>query len=181
MLNNNNDIIYNINDETFSKVTGYIERIIEEEVIVKREFSKIISEAKHFSGDQEIQNRFSATDLDYILTVKDDPKAIIEIKTPQKKEKGDVDKVPLSQFSLLRKLSRKLGIPVYYIIRYSSSEYRVIKCKFNEKEYHVDSKKQFVNFDETDGETVDKETLVRFLSRILMGLKDSEIKKTVRG
>lgn len=133
------------------------------EIWFNNEFSNLITEVKKESNDPELE-RFSGTDIDLIMTIKDKPIAIIELKTPLFQSYNEPFKVRLTQFSVLRKLSRMLQVPVYYIIKFGKSKYRVVKCDFK-KEYELDKTKHWILFGD-EGIDVDRDGLKRAIAKI---------------
>lgn len=158
-------------EKAFRQFSNYIIRRMNE-LKFGIEFSNMIKAACKVPGKQI--NRISITDIDKILSVKGEIKAFFELKTPETQQNYNEFVVTLSQFDILRRLSRKLDIPVFYLIRYDTDTYRLIKCNF-ERAALTDSNKKFVRFQPEEGILLNREQLIHCLADILQG--KPELKK----
>jgi len=158
-------------EKAFKQFSDYIIRRMTE-LKFGIEFSNIVKAACKVPN-KPIQ-RFAMIDIDKILSVKGEIKAFFELKTPETQQKYPEFIVTLSQFDILRRLSRKVNAPVFYLIRYDEDTYRLIKCNF-EKAAITDSNKRFVRFQPQDGILLTKQELIHCIADILQG--EPELRK----
>jgi hypothetical protein len=147
-----------------------IKRLLE--LKFEMEFSNLVKQAGRFVVEHNPNfsaNRIAITDIDKILSVAGNIKAFVELKTPVWQNNRKEFWVQLSQFDILRTLSRKLDVPVFYLIKHPD-HYRLIKCRF-ERAALTDRAKRKVRF-LNNGIKLNRERLIEALADILQGSND---------
>ncbi|WP_457548712.1 hypothetical protein [Archaeoglobus sp.] len=118
------------------------------------------------------RNAITVNDIDKIVKVGNEFKAIFELKV-RRKLNGYI-KVPKSQFNVLRYFSIELNVPVYYLTKLPNGMYHLVELdmlKVYDVENVTDKYEQlngkFVKIPISQGLLLDKRELIRKLSTIL--------------
>jgi len=160
------DEFYN-NYKFFNDVIIYLQNRITE-LRFQVEFSHLLEGAKKISG----LNHLLVNDVDKLIRVDKDIKAIFELKVRRKPLNSFVE-VNASQFYTLRLLHRRLGCYVYYLIK-TTQGYQLIPIDFD-RPYEIIEKgsgptrDKYVKIPIDRNNFLDKWMLMFELSKVLQG------------